>query len=315
MTSRMLGGVLYLLCLSLVGGCASTPHSRRAVKVVSGSGEVSGALRTIELHIKRPELETAYITLGRERLFASDREVFVWLEWALPGPGFYLLTVSLRTPAGDIHRRSEEHFYAPAANSSTVHPFLLPQGEEARTLAGVWRVEVTLDGTPVGHRSFTFDPSSIRLRTEARVVLLQGTDDAEEGAGGWIWKDRFGALQMVKDAHAKLGIALRDELARRFPHVDGPRQSPADPDATLLVRTNYRVSPNPDTGSRLTVNVVHVPTQTIRTYLFQVSAQLEESDTTGRQYFYIEAADLAFQAAANSELLQFLITASQAVPE
>jgi hypothetical protein len=149
------------------------------------------------------------------------------------------------------------------------------------------------------------------------VLIVQSTYDPEVATGDWGWRERFGALENIKATHALLGIVLRDELARRFPNVATSQQQPpgATSDATVLLRTRLGVSPNPSADSELVVDAVNVPTQTTRTFHFRSSAGKEGSGTSSNIYFYVAAADLAFKAAASQELLEFLITATQAVPE
>jgi hypothetical protein len=236
------------------------------------------------------------------------------LTWGLPRPGTYTTKAALRTPTGSVHEEREYRFEAAASSWITGQRFSLPQGEETQRLAGPWHVEAALDGTPVGDRTFTFDPSSVRLRTDARIVILQGTDDPELATGDWTWRDRFGTLEHVKAAHAVLGFALRDELARRFPRVDGPKPA-ADADATLLVRTKFSVSPNPDTDARLAMEVVHVPTKATRTFLFRSSAGVQTMGVSRSRNITLAATDLAFQAAASQEFLDFLVAATTAVRE
>ena len=304
MAIHLVGGVLCLLLL--IGGCATAP-------LPGAAGEVSGALRSIEFYTKQPAQSELYRTVGRDHLFASDREVWVLLHWGLPGPGSYVTTVALWTPLRTVHR--DYRFEAKGSNWVTWYRYPLPQGQEAQGLAGPWKVEVAFAGAPVGKRTFTFDPSSVRLRTDARIVILQGTDDPELATGDWQWRNRAAALENVKAAHATLGVVLRDELARRFPRVDGPRQPSADTGATILVRTKFSVSPNPDTDARLAVDLVLVPTQTTRTVLFRSSAGVEGMGVSRNRNIPLAATDLAFQAAASPEVLEFLMTATQAVPE
>lgn len=304
MTIRGWVGVVVLAWL--VGGCATTPRPGAA-------GVVSGALRSIEWYPARSASGKAYPTAGRERFFASDQEVTIGLYWVLPGPGNYVTKVALRTPAGTIYTERDLPTSATKVDWFTGHRFALPQGEDAKALAGVWQVEVALDGVPVGRRAFTFDPNSIRFRTAAQLLVLQSTDDLEAAPGDWIWLNQAAAREHLRAAHALLGKVLRDELARRFPWVDGPQQAAASADATILVRTKLAVSPNPDMDSRLTVEVVHAPTQTMRTFQFRSSAG---TDPLSRSHWYgVTAADLAFQAAASSEVVGLLATTAQAVPE
>jgi len=246
MAIQLLGGVLCLLIL--LGGCATS-------RLPGAAGEISGPLRSIELATKRPEPSELYRTAARDRFFASDREVWVLLDWGLPRPDTYVTKVVLRTPTGDIRKEHELRFEAKKSIWLTGHHFTLPAGEDAQPLAGLWKVEAALGDTPVGHRTFTFDPSNIRLRTNTPIAILEGTDDPEAATGDWQWTNRAGALESVKAAHAILGIVLRDELARRFPYVDGPRQSRSETDDPVLIRTKFSISPNPDTDARLAVDV------------------------------------------------------------
>jgi hypothetical protein len=304
MRIRALGGLLCLLIA--VGGCATTP-------LPGGAGDVKGALQSIELYAGWPEREAGYPTEGRERFFASDKELGVGLMWGFPEPGEYTVKLALRTPAGAVHVQREARIGAKAANWLTGRRFPLPQGEEARGLAGEWKVEVFLDGVPVGQRSFRFDPGGIRLRTEVRVTILTGADDPEIAEGDWMWRHRSAALQSLRAAHVTLGIALRDELARRFPWVDGPQPSPGSGDAALLVRTRLGVSPNPDSDSHLAAEVVHVPTQTTRTFHFRSSAgggRLSRAKSYG-----VAAADLALRAGSDPEFIRHLIEVCGAAPE
>jgi hypothetical protein len=302
----MCGAVLGLVIL--LAACA-TP------RLPGAAGEVSGALRSLELYVGRPEHRVPYRTVWRDHLFASDPEVYVGLYWELPDPGNYVTKVALRTPAGSAQSEQESAFRAEASTWFMWHSVMLPIGDAAKSLAGPWQVEVTLDGAPVGRRTFTLDPGSIRLRTEARVVVLQGTDHPEVAAGDWTWLDRAAALESIKADHATLGIVLRDELARRFPLVEGPLRGQEEPDATLLVRTNFTVSPNPDADARLDLDVVHVPTKTTRTFHFRSSEGVEQMGATRSRDSRIAAAHLAFQAAASSDVLDFLVIATKAVPE
>jgi hypothetical protein len=303
---HMLGAVLCLLFL--VGGCATPP-------LPGAAGQVSGPLRSIELYTKKPEPGELYSTAAQNRLFASDREVWVYLHWGLPKPGDYVTKAALRTPTGTLHGEREYRFQATDSLWATGHRFTLPQGEEAQRLAGPWQFEAALGDATVGHRTFTFDPSSIRLRTDARIVILQGADDPDAAAGDWTWGNRGAALAQIKAAHTILGIILRNELARRFPRVDGPRQPSAETEATILVRTKFSISPNPDTDARLTVDVMRPPAQAARTFLFRSSAGVELMGGTRNRNFALAATDLAFQAAASPEVLEYLMTATNAAPE
>jgi len=238
MESRPFGLAISLLIL--MGGCATGP-------LPGGAGEVSGPLRSIELYTQRPKGKELYLTAARERLFASDREVHVVAIWTLPGPGDYVSKVVLRTPAGTVHGEHEYRFRAEAASWLTGQRFELPQGEAAQALSGRCHVEVALGETPVGKRVFTFDPSTIRLRTDGRLVILEGKVDFEAAPGDYIWIHEYAARENAKVALAMLGVILRDELARRFAHVDGPRRTLETSDATVLLTPTFLISPNPST--------------------------------------------------------------------
>ncbi len=307
MNARVLEMTASFLIL-VTTGCATAPQP-------GVSGEVSGPLRSIELYTKRPERGERYRTAGRERLFASDQLVYILSDWSLPGPGDHVSRVVLSTPGGSPYREREYRFRAEGSSWSTGEPMALPQREAAHPLAGRWQVEVFLDGAPVGRRTFTFDPSSIRLRTDARLVIVQGKDDPEVSSGDWHWRDRFAALENTRAAHAILGIVLRDELIRRFPNVDAPMGAQGISDATILLTTNLRISPNPGTDSHLELEVAHIPTRIMRKYIFKTSAGYEQRGQSGVRYFHVDAADLAFQAASSPEVLDFLIASTQAVPE
>lgn len=307
MSPRLLGMTAGLLILGTTG-CATAP-------LPGASGEVSGPLRSIELHTKRPERGEFYLTAGRDRVFASDREIYILSHWALPGPGEHVSKVVLLTPTGTIHWQSDYLFQAQASSWLTIQRLELPQGETARALSGAWQVEVLLDKTRVGRRAFTFDPRSIRLRTIARIVIVQGKDDPEVATGDWHWRNRAAAMESVKGSHAILGVVLRDELNRRFPYVDGPGRTQGISDATLLLTTNLGISPNPGTDSRLELEVAHIPTRIVRKFFFKASAGLEQRGSYMVRHHNVDAADLAFQAASSAEVLEFLITSAQAVPE
>ncbi|MBP1777790.1 MAG: hypothetical protein H6Q86_3801 [candidate division NC10 bacterium] len=309
MATRLLGGMLCLLLL--LGGCAVPP-------LPGAAGVFSGPLRGIDLYATQPKPGERYRTAGRDHFFASDRNVWVYLEWGLPGPGKYDAVIALRTPSG--HLREERHYSFEARQSlwMTGERFLLlPPAEDAQRLAGLWRVEVTLGGTAVGHRTFTFDPSSIRLRTDARVLIVPGTYDPDVATGDWVWRERFGTLENIRAAHALLGVVLRDELARRFPNVSASQQQPpaTTSDATVLLRTRLRVSPNPSADSELVVDALTVPPQTTRTFHFRSSAGKSGAMPSSNISLNVAAADLAFKAAASQEFLDFLVAATKAVPE
>lgn len=294
--------------LILANGCGTVP-------LPGGAGEVSGPLRDIELYTKWPDREEHYPTHARERFFASDREIWVVSEWALPGPGEYVTKVVLRTPGGTVHREREYRFRAETFSLLTGQAIELPRGEAAQPLAGRWEVEVSLDAKPVGRRTFSLDPRSIRLRTDARLVILEGKSSFEGNPGEWRWRHPYEPVERAKTAAGTLGVVLRDELARRLPTVEGPRLSPETSNATIVLRPTLLYSPDIDGDSRLELEVVHVPTRVVRTFYFKTRAGRERRTDTGVLLFDVEAADLAAKAAFNPEVLEFIITTTQAVPE
>jgi hypothetical protein len=295
--------------LIFVGGCATGP-------IFGGAGQVSGSLRSIEIFTRRPEAGELYRTAAREKVFGSDRSVYVASEWALPGSGDYVSKIALRTPNGSIHRESVYRFRSEGSSWLTLQPVELPQGDSAQPLAGRWEVEVSLDDAPVGRRAFTFDPGSVRLRTKAQLAIVHGRQDHELATGDWTWtSSRYGVLEHVKAAMSILGVVLRDELARRFPDVKALAAGSDVGDATVLLTAHLGVSPNPDIYSRLDLEVVHLPTNAARKFQFKSRAGYEQRGMGGARHFGIDATDLAFQAASNRELLEFLVGVTQAVPE
>jgi hypothetical protein len=306
MTGRLFVVVATLLVLA--NGCASVP-------LPGSAGEVSGPLGGIDFHTKRPQRGEYYPTAARERLFASDRQIYVLSRWTLPGPGEYVSKVVLRTPAGSVHREREYRFRAEASSWLTFQPFQLPEGEAARPLAGAWEVEVSLDAKPLGRRGFTFDPSSIRLRTDARLVIAQGKADFAGHPGEWRWRHQYAAVERTNAALGTLGVVLRDELLRRFPHVDGPRSSPEGSDTTVLLTPSLLVSPEIEGSSRLDLEMEHLSTKVVRNSHFTTRAGRERRTTEGILNFALEAADLAVKAASSPEVLEFLVSATQAVSE
>jgi hypothetical protein len=79
------------------------------------------------------------------------------------------------------------------------------------------------------------------------------------------------------------------------------------------VRTKLAISPNSSVGSRATIEVVHVPTRTARTFQFRSTAGTDQ--VGGGVYFSVAASDLAFQAAASPEFTGHLIAITDAKPE
>lgn len=306
MSSRTL--VVAATVLILANGCASVP-------LPGGAGEVSGPLGGIDLYTKRPQRGEYYPTAARERLFASDREIYVMSRWTLPGPGEYISKLVLRTPSGAVHGERAHRFRAEASSWLTFQSFQLPQGEEAKALAGRWEVEVSLDATPVGRRVFTFDASSIRLRTDARLVIVQGKQDLEALVGEWRWNRPYAAMENAKAALGTVGSVLRDELARRFPYVDGPQSTAEGSNATVALAPTLLLSPDFNVDARLELEVLHVPTHTKRKFHLETSAGKERRGPGGVLQFGVAASDLASKAAHSKELLEFLMSATQAVPE
>jgi hypothetical protein len=223
--------------------------------------------------------------------------------------------IVLKDPSDSIYQQRDHRFAAQRSLWRTSHRFALPQGESAKPLAGRWRVEVFLDGAPVGQRDFIFDAGSIRLKTDARLRIAHGKSDAEAPPGGWHWTNRYAAMENIRSAQAVLGVALEDELSRRFPRVDAVAAGEPTGDATVLLTTNLAISPNPAFDSRLELEVTHLPSKAVRKYLFKTSAGDESTLDSGTRHFGVDAADLALQAASNPAVLDFLITSTGAVPE
>lgn len=297
--------VVAQIAIVLAGtGCATGP-------MPGGAGEVSGPLRSIEFYTKPPQWEESFRASSRDRIFSSDRTVYVLAEWILPGPGEYVSKLLFRTPAGSTYRESEYTFQAKTSSVLTAQGIDLPQGEAARWLGGRWEVEVALDGRFAGRRRFTFEPSSIRLRTDKKLVILHGKADATNAPGDWIWMHEYGIREQQQAALTRVGVVLRDEFARRFPHVDGPQDASAGSEGTVILTPSLHISPNPSMDSRLQLEVVDLPTKTIRKFDFKTSAGVEGK----RVHFDVAAADLAVRAASSSEVLEFLVSVLQAVPE
>jgi len=172
---------------------------------------------------------------------------------------------------------------------------------------------VSLDAKPVGRRTFTFDPSSIRLQTDARLVIVQGKGDFAGLGGEWIWQHSSSSRENMKGASGLLAVVLRDELARRFPYVYGPRSSSEASEATVLLTPTLLVSPDLDGDSRLEFEVVHMLTKAVRKFNFKTSVGREKLGYEGIVRFDVEAADLAVKAASSPEVLEFLVSATQAI--
>jgi hypothetical protein len=163
----------------------------------------------------------------------------------------------------------------------------------------------------VGRRSFTFDPSSIRLRTDKKLVIVHGTPHPTNVSGGWRWTHEYDVHEGRKAALRRVGVVMRDELARRFPTVNGPQDAPADRDEDIILRPLLDIPPDLDLEPRLELEVTHLATKTLRKFTFKTSAGREHRT----MYFSVAAADLAVQAASSPEVLEFLVSVTQAVPE
>lgn len=146
-------------------------------------------------------------------------------------------------------------------------------------------------------------------------MIGQGKVIPWQGPGDWQWKSQFAASENVKAALITVEVALRDELARRFPHVDGPRSDPEASHAAVLLTPTLVVSANPEVGTRLELDVLHLPTKSVRKFSLKTSAGIAQLGMSGRINFGVAAADLALQAASSPEILEFLITTTHAVPE
>jgi hypothetical protein len=298
----------FIIFLFLASGCATR-------ELPGGADEVTEPLRGIDLHTKRPRQGELYPTASRDRLFASDREIYVVSHWALPRAGVYGTHAVVRTPAGEFHRTNPYVFAAHDASWWTSQRIPLPQGKEAQPLAGRWEVEVVLDGTTRGRRSFTFDPGSIRLRTDARVAIAQGKADFAGNPGEWRWRYPSIAKERTEAASRMFGVMLRDELTRRFPKVAGPESTPQAAETTVLLTPTLLISPDIDGDSRLELEVADLATKAVRTFSFKTSRGRERLGDRGVLRFDFEAVDLAARAASSLELLDFLMRTTQAVPE
>jgi hypothetical protein len=298
----------FVLTILLAAGCATAPPP-------GTSGQVRGPLTSIEIYTKRPERGSYYSTTGRQRLFASDQELYVVSSWSLPDLGEYVSTVTVTPPSQGAQRKSEYRFRPENVHSLTIQPFRLPTGEEARSQAGEWRVEVALNGSPVGTRSVLFEASSIRLRTEAKLYIAEGIADPEAATGDYIWLNQYAAREMMKATASVTGRALRDELGRRFPDVMGPGPMQAAGGLSIVLNPVLRMSPNPSIPSRLELEIHQPGTGERRVFEFKSTAGSEYGGGSGRVYFSVAAADLALQAGSSPEVLDFLIRLANATPE
>jgi hypothetical protein len=223
--------------------------------------------------------------------------------------------VVLTPPNEGTKRESEYRFRAEGRNWLTFQRLRLPTGEEAKTLAGEWRLEVALDGSPVGTRVFQFEATSIRLRTEAMLFITEGRGDPEGPGGGYRWTQEVRVLESAKKASSLAGRVLRDELARRFPHITGPAPAQEVSGASLVINPILRFPPDLGIPSRLDLEISHPATGASRNFVFTSTAGIERKGNLGTMHFDVAAADLAFQAASNPEVLDFLRTLTQAEPE
>jgi hypothetical protein len=304
---RYFMGCFALLAVFL-GGCATPPPP-------GASGEVKGPLWSIELYTSRPDKGGYYSTFARHRFYQSDREVWVGSRWSLPDPGEYVSKVTLNPPSEGVKRESEYRFRAERGGWITYQRFSLPTGDEAKSLAGKWRVEVALNGSPVGTRSFQFDAASIRLRTAARLLLAEGSADHETATGNYVWRYQYAAREAVKSSAQVAGRALRDELSRRFPDVTGPGPVGEAPGSSVVLNPLLRMSPNPSIPSRMELEIRQPETGQRRLFTFKSTAGSEFTGGTGTLSFDVAGADLGLQAGLNPEVLDFLIHLTNATPE
>jgi len=299
-------GVIVLVVLA--GGCAVSPPP-------GSSGQVKGPLTSIELYTKRPVRGEYYSTAGRQRLFASDREFYVLSRWNLPNPGEYVSQVAVTPPNLGAKQQSEHQFRAEGTNWVTFQRFSLPSGEDAKSLAGEWQVEVALNGALAGTRTFQFDAASIRLRTEAKLYIAEGKADHETAPGDYVWRNQYAVREQVKGAALVAGQVLRDDLSRRFPDVTGPAPMQEASGDSIILTPVLRLSPNPGIPSRMELEILQPGTGQRRVFEFRSTAGNEFSGGSGRVYFSVASADLAFQAGSSREILDFLVQATKATPE
>lgn len=297
-----------LSLLVLLSGCASEPFP-------GGVGEVRGPLQSIELYATGPRPGELYPTGFREHFHASDGEIFVISYWRLPETIEHTCGLVLRTPGHSIHQESRYLFRTEATQWATGLALKLPQGEAAQPLEGLWSVEVSLDGRKVGERTFSFDPGNIRFRTDARFLILPGKQDFEVAAGDYMWLQQYGVRESAKAALAMLHLALRDELARRFSHVEMSSPKLGTEMGTVLLTPMLQMSPTPGIDARLDLEVMHAPSQTVRRFQWRTSAGHNYTGNAVTVNFGLIAVDLANQASSSPELLEFLRAMTQATPE
>ena len=250
--------------LILLSGCATE-------RIPGAAGKVSGPLQSIDIFATQSPPKQLYPTGFRERLYASDQKILVYSTWRLRESGEHTCGLVLRTPGRSIHQESKRQCRAGSPLSVTGLAAMLPQGEEARSLEGLWSVEVSLDGAQVGERTFIFDPGSIRLRTDASLLILPGKQDFEVAAGGYLWQQQYRARESAKAALTLLHRALRDELARRFPHVEMASPEMGTAIGMVLLTPMLQISPTPGIDSRLDLELLHQPTQTVRRFRWRTS--------------------------------------------
>ncbi len=292
----------------MASGCATAP-------LPGATGDVSGPLQSIELYTSLPQRDSVYSTATRSRFFVSDRELYVVSFWNLPGPGDYISRAVLRAPSGTIAQESEQRFRTEQRDWGMYHRLGFPWGEEAKSLGGEWRVELYLNDAAVGSRTLVFEPTNIRLRTDARLFIGEVRSDSEAAPGDYMWTQQYSALEAAKASGQLVGRVLREELARRFPDVAGPGPIPEGSGTSLVIIPTVRFSPNPDMSSRLELEITRSQTGTKRKFIFKSTAGIEKAGTGGRVYLSIAAADLAIQAGMSSEVLDFLIHMTNATPE
>jgi hypothetical protein len=267
------------------------------------------------LYTTRPERAGYFNTFPRRRFFISDRELWVACRWNLPNPGEHVSHVVLRPPAETATKQSQYRFRAESQSWITFQRFALPSADEARALAGEWRIEVALDDSPVGMRTFQFEAASIRLRTDAILFITEGMGDPESAGGGYRWTGESRVLQATKDAALRAGQVLRDELLRRFPRVVGPAALQDASGATLVIHPILRFPPNLSIPSRLEMEVSRPATGEKRKFIFRSTVGIERVADLGTMYFSLAATDLAFQAASNPEVLDYFVQATGATPQ
>ncbi|MCI0371954.1 MAG: hypothetical protein L0214_11390, partial [candidate division NC10 bacterium] len=146
-------------------------------------------------------------------------------------------------------------------------------------------------------------------------VIVQGKVDPEAVGGEWRWTEPYAVLESAKAALGMVAIVLRDELARRFPQVDGPRPTADGSGATVTLTPKLLLSSDFNVDPRLELDVAHLSKNAKRMFHLETSAGKERRGLGGILNFGVAAADLATKAAHSTEVLEFLLTATDAVPE